>query len=142
MPPIVRTTIDRISVHVNYIDDGTRLALANDATELSESLMKLQLSSNVVDGICTIFGPQASFVLNDTGHSNVMINVALSDGTHVQFQNCAGAKALSSPVLPPGKYACMAPWSQPPPTAPSGRLTRALSRILVEDEITSQECVS
>jgi hypothetical protein len=68
--------------------------------------MDLKLTKNVVKGICSIKGPQVPYVLGDAGQANVMIHVALSDGTHMHFPDGSGAQATGSTVLPPGDYAC------------------------------------
>ena len=68
--------------------------------------MDLQLSKNVVKGICSIGGPQVPYVLADTGQANVMIHVVISDGTHISFPDGSGLQTTGSTVLPPGDYAC------------------------------------
>lgn len=68
--------------------------------------MQLKFSKSVVKGICSITGPQVAVVLADTGQANVMINVALSDGTHFHFPDGSGAQASLATVLPPGDYDC------------------------------------
>ena len=68
--------------------------------------MDLQLSKNVVKGICSIAGPQVPFVLGDSGQANVMIHVVISDGTHFSFPDGSGVQTTGSTVLPPGDYAC------------------------------------
>jgi hypothetical protein len=68
--------------------------------------MQLKLTKNVVKGVYTVTGPQVPFVLADDGQANVMINVALSDGTHFHFPDGLAIKATGSTVLPPGSYDC------------------------------------
>ena len=68
--------------------------------------MDLKLSKNVVKGVCTVTGPQVLFTLADAGQANVMINVALSDGTHFHFPDGSGAQTSRATVLPPGDYDC------------------------------------
>ena len=68
--------------------------------------MDLQLTRNVIKGVCSITGPQVEFVLGDGGQANVMIHLVLSDGTHVHFPDGSGATTTSSTVLPPGDYSC------------------------------------
>jgi hypothetical protein len=68
--------------------------------------MQLKLSKNVVKGVCTVKGPQVPFVLADDGQANVMINVALSDGTHFHFPDGSGVQTSRTTVLPPGDYDC------------------------------------
>ena len=68
--------------------------------------MNLKLTKNVVKGVCSVTGPQVGFVLSDKGQANVLINVALSDGTHFHFPDGAGTQALAATVLPPGRYDC------------------------------------
>lgn len=68
--------------------------------------MKLKLTRNIVKGVCTVKGPQVPFVLADDGQANVLINVALSDGTHFHFPDGLAIKAEGSTVLPPGSYDC------------------------------------
>ncbi len=68
--------------------------------------MQLKFSKNVVKGVCTVSGPQVAVVLSDTGQANVMINLALSDGTHFHFPDGSGTQASQSTVLPPGDYDC------------------------------------
>ena len=68
--------------------------------------MNLKLTKSVVKGVCIVAGPQVPFVLGDTGQANVMINVALSDGTHFHFPDGSGTQTSGATVLPPGDYDC------------------------------------
>jgi hypothetical protein len=68
--------------------------------------MELKLTKNVVKGVCTVSGPQVLFVLGDTGQANVLINVAVSDGTHIHFPDGSGVQTSRTTVLPPGDYDC------------------------------------
>ena len=68
--------------------------------------MELKLTKNVVKGVCTVSGPQVLFVLGDTGQANVLINVALSDGTHIHFPDGSGVQTSRATVLPAGDYDC------------------------------------
>lgn len=68
--------------------------------------MQLKLTTNVVKGVCTVKGPQVLFVLGDDGQANVLIDVALSDGTHIDFPDGSGVQTSRSTVLPPGNYDC------------------------------------
>lgn len=68
--------------------------------------MDLKLTKSVVKGVCKVAGPQVEFVLSDAGQANVLIHVALSDGTHLHFPDGSGARTVSSTVLPPGDYDC------------------------------------
>jgi hypothetical protein len=68
--------------------------------------MELKLTKNVVKGVYEVSGPQVLFVLSDAGQANVMVNVALSDGTHFHFPDGSGAQTSRTTVLPPGNYDC------------------------------------
>lgn len=68
--------------------------------------MDLKLTKNVVKGVCSVTGPQVVFALSDAGQANVLINVALSDGTHIRFPDGSGTQTSRSTVLPPGDYDC------------------------------------
>jgi hypothetical protein len=68
--------------------------------------MQLKLAKTVVSGVLKVSGPQVLFALGDAGQANVMINVALSDGTHISFPDGSGAQTVRSTVLPPGDYDC------------------------------------
>ncbi len=69
--------------------------------------MDLKLNKTTVKGgVCTVTGPQVLFTLGDAGQANVMINVALSDGTHFHFPDGSGAQTSRTTVLPPGDYDC------------------------------------
>ena len=68
--------------------------------------MELKLTKSVVKGVCTVSGPQVPFVLGDSGQANVLINVALSDGTHIHFPDGTGVQTSRTTVLPPGDYDC------------------------------------
>lgn len=69
--------------------------------------MNLKLGKSVVKGVCTVSGPQVLFVLGDAGQANVMIHVALSDGTHIHFPDGSGTQTSRATVLPPGDYDCV-----------------------------------
>lgn len=66
--------------------------------------MQLLPTQSVVNGVCKIKGPQVPFLLTDTGQANVMVHVAISDGTHMNFPSGGGGQGSGSTVLPPGKY--------------------------------------
>jgi hypothetical protein len=68
--------------------------------------MELKLSKSVVKGVYVTSGPQVLFELGDTGQANVMVNAALSDGTHFQFPDGSGVQTSRTTVLPPGDYNC------------------------------------
>ena len=68
--------------------------------------MDLKLTNEVVNGVYAVSGPQVLFVLGDTGQANVMINVTLSDGTHIHFPDGSGTQTSRTSVLPPGDYDC------------------------------------
>jgi hypothetical protein len=69
--------------------------------------MKLKMTKSVVNGVCTVTGPQVLFVLGDDGQANVLIHVALSDGTHIQYPDGSGVQTSRTTVLPPGEYDCV-----------------------------------
>src|SRR5262245_2155818 len=74
--------------------------------EQTECRMEIKLTKSVVKGVCTVDGPQVPFVLGDSGQANVLINVALSDGTHIHFPDGSGVQTSRTTVLPPGDYDC------------------------------------
>jgi hypothetical protein len=68
--------------------------------------MELKLTKNVVKGVYPVAGPQVLFVLGDAGQANVLVNVAVSDGTHIHFPDGSGTQTSRATVLPPGDYDC------------------------------------
>jgi hypothetical protein len=68
--------------------------------------MELKLTKNVVQGVCTVSGPQVLFALSDAGQANVGIHVTLSDGTHIDYPDGTGVKTERTTVLPKGDFFC------------------------------------
>ena len=68
--------------------------------------MNLKLTKKIIKGVCSVSGPRVLFELSDAGQANVLINVALSDGTHIRFPDGSGTQTSQATVLPPGDFDC------------------------------------
>jgi hypothetical protein len=62
---------------------------------------------NLTGGVFATSGPQVTFQLGDAGQANVVVHVALSDGTHFHFPEGSPAGTPQSTVLPQGDYICV-----------------------------------
>jgi hypothetical protein len=62
---------------------------------------------NITGGVFATSGPQVNFQLGDTGQANVVVHIALSDGTHFHFPDGSPAGTPQSTVLPQGDYTCV-----------------------------------
>jgi hypothetical protein len=68
--------------------------------------MNVNLTPNVVGGVFQVSGPIVVFDLTDTGQADVVVVVALADGTKMSFPDDSGAVTRVSTSLPPGKVVC------------------------------------
>lgn len=68
--------------------------------------MQVDLTPAVPGNLFTTSGPQVVFELTDNGQAHVMITVALSDGTVVQFPDGTGRVTRQSTTLPRGRLGC------------------------------------